>query len=193
MTIGFKLNADGDISLDTNKHWTLLSTYQELVRQRLEITFRTFQTEWFLDTSFGMPYLASFDGTATILGKGLSKDDIDALFVSKIRKDPDVLKLEAFSSTYNQYTRNYDVRMEVKTIDGLLRVDVPSIKPWDEVVYPTPEQTVLRPTCDFDLIAIDNELHPYVHYYAPMGPTFGWIGALDYGLDNQLIFPTLEG
>lgn len=175
MTIGFKLNADGDISLDSDKKWNLLSTYQELVRQRLEITFRAFQTEWFLDTSFGMPYLKSFDGSATILGKGLSQRDIDALFISKIRKDPDVLSLESFSSVYNQYTRNYDVRMEVKTRDGLLRVDVPSIKPWDEIEYPTPEQTDLRPSCDFEFSQISNELHPIIHENLPEGGEITWI------------------
>lgn len=186
MTIGFKINEQGDISLDANKKWVVLNTYQELVQQRLRTKFRAFQTEWFLDTSYGMPYLASLNGTATILGKGMSQADIDSLFVSEIRKDPDVLKLESFKSEYNKYTRSYDVTFDAVTRDGLLRVDVLSSKPWEEVSYPTPEETTLQPTCDFNLLNISNELHPIVHYYFPMGPTFGWIGALDYGLDGDL-------
>lgn len=192
MTIGFKINEQGDISLDANKKWTILTTYQELVQQRLRTKFRAFQTEWFLDTSYGMPYLASSNGTATILGKGMSQADIDSLFVSEIRKDPDVLKLESFRSEYNKYTRSYDVVFDAVTRDGLLRVDILSSKPWEEVSYPTPEETTLRPTCDFDLIALDNELHPIVHYYMPMGPAFGWIGALDYGLDSDLEYTPPE-
>ena len=185
--IGFKLNSDGDIYRENGKI-AVLSTVQEYVRQRLQIKFRTFQTEWWLDQSFGMPYKANFEGGATILGKGMSKQDIDALFVLEARKEPEVIRIEYFNSKYNSSTRLYDVNFEVVTRDGLLRAEVASLLPYEEDTYPTPSGNGLESACGINPLTQSQEIHPIVHYYMPMGPTFGWIGDLDYGLDNDLEF-----
>lgn len=183
--IGFKLNEDGDIYKESGKI-ALLSTVQEYVRQKLQIKFRTFQTEWFLDQAFGMPYLSNYTGGATILNKGMDKADIDALFVFEIRQEPEVIKLQYFNSNYNAYTRLYDTTFEVVTRDGLLRSSVPSILPYQEVTYPTPNGNGLKNSCGFNAISDTINIHEIVHWYYPQGVTFGWISDLDIALDNNL-------
>ena len=183
--IGFKLNSDGDIYREDNKI-AVLSTVQEYVRQRLQIKFRTFQTEWWLDQSFGMPYKANFEGGATILGKGMSKQDIDALFVLEARKEPEVIRIEYFNSKYNSSTRLYDVNFEVVTRDGLLRAEVVSLQPYEEDTYPTPNGSALKSACGFNALQDSVDIHETVHWYYPQGATFGWISDLDIGLDSNL-------
>lgn len=136
----FKLGEDGDIMIRGGK-FTLLDTIQEAVRQRLQITLNTFQGEWFLNTQFGIPY------KQRILAKGLSKKEVDAIFIAEINKDPDVIKILYFSSTYNSLKRGYDLVFEVLTTDGKLRVYSPFQTPNDEVLYPTPPEFTIQPSC----------------------------------------------
>lgn len=183
--IGFKLNESGDIYKESGKI-ALLSTVQEYVRQKLQIKFRTFQTEWFLDQSFGMPYLSNYIGGATILSKGMTQSDIDALFVFEVRQEPEVIKLQYFQSSLNTYTRMYDTTFEVVTRDGLLRTSIPSQLPYQEVTYPTPTGNIIKSSCGFDVLGDSVDIHEIVHWYYPQGQTFGWISDLDIGLDSNL-------
>lgn len=138
--IDFKLGEDGDVIISNGK-FTLLDTIQEAVRQRLQIVLNTFQGEWFLNTTFGIPY------RQRILGKGLTKTEIDAIFLNKITQDPDVIKVLSFFSTYNSIKRGYDLTFEVLTVEGKLRVYSPFETPNDEVLYPTPPEFVIKPSC----------------------------------------------
>jgi hypothetical protein len=178
---GFKLDANGDIEVDSTGKMLLLSTYQELVKQRLQIKLRTFKGEWWLDTSFGIPYRDTGDGRA-IIGKGYSKTDIDALYVAAIKSDPDVLSIKYFNSTYNSITRLYDLNFEVKVRNENLTTTSYSA-PWQEETY-TYNPTTLTSSCNIDFGDWVAELHPIVHTYLPYGTTFGWLGALDTGLNT---------
>ncbi len=171
--IGFKLDTNGDLSLDSNKKWPLLKTYAEAVKQRLQIKMRSFRGEWFLDTSFGIPYRDTGDGRA-IIGKGYSKQEVDAIYLSEIRQDPDVTGIKYFVSNYNPINRMYDLNFEVTTIDGDLRVDAPSLYAWQEVTYEY-NPSALRSACDIDLFGWSDELHPIVHEDLPAGGQYTWI------------------
>lgn len=176
MAIGFKLDNDGDLSIGSDGHIPLLSTFQEAVKQRLQIKFRTFQTEWWLDVTFGIPWLRSANDTGTILGKGLSKPEIDAVLISEARKDPDVLEITNFVSTLNKFTRAYDVNFECVAREGLLRVNIPSLSPSEEVTYPIPSDSGLSPSCNVSPIAWAVDLHPIVHEDLPeaLQPPYPW-------------------
>lgn len=169
---GFKLNSNGDISIDSNKRWLTLTSYQELVRQRLEIKLKTFRGEWFLDTTFGVPYRDNGDGKS-IIGKGYSKSDIDALFITLIKQDPDVLSIKYFNATYDTITRLYDLKFEVQTRDGtLLSFDVYK-QAWEEESYLYVENNI-TPLVDINQWSLD--IHPIVHEDTPeaLQPPYDW-------------------
>lgn len=170
---GFKLDANGDIEVDSNGKMLLLSTYQELVKQRLQIKLRTFKGEWWLDTSFGIPYRDTGDGRA-IIGKGYSKTDIDALYIAAIKSDEDVLSIKTFSSTYNPVTRLYDLNFEVKVRNGDL-LSSSYVPVWNEETY-TYNPTTLTSSCDINFSDWVTDLHPTVHQDLPdaLQPPYNW-------------------
>jgi len=142
---GFKLSSDGDIDTDNNGKMLLLSTFQELVQQRLSIKLKTFKGEWFLDTFFGIPYRDTGDGKS-IIGKGFTKRDTDAVYIAAINEDVDVEGIQYFASVYNPLQRAYDLVFEVRTKDELLNSKVSAVYPWDEETY-VYNTTLLQSSC----------------------------------------------
>lgn len=167
--IGFKLTDTNDIEVDSDGRIQLLSTVQEAVKQRLSIKLRTFQNEWFLDTTFGIPYRQG------ILGKGFTNAERDAYYISVINQDPDVNRIVYFKSTYNGISRLYDLQFEVNVDDEQLRVEVPSILPSEEVDYGTGTNTALQSSCNVQYLNWSNELHPIIHTDLPEGGQYTWI------------------
>lgn len=171
---GFKLNSDGDIDVDNRGKMLLLATKQELVKQRLQIKLKTFKGEWWLDTSFGIPYRDTGDGKA-IVGKGLTKKDIDSIYIAAINEDQDVNSIEYFYSEYNSMQRIYNVSFEVRTSDELLTSLSAAMKPWEEETY-SYNSTILSSSCNVDFSDWATELHPIVHtdLEAALAPPYAW-------------------
>lgn len=103
-----KLDIDGDIDFTSND-FTLTTTESESLRQRLIIKLSTFQEEWFLDQSVGVPYYQE------IFGKGRAKESIDAIFKTKILEEPAVISLVEFVSSLNTGDRSYSLSFKVKS------------------------------------------------------------------------------
>jgi hypothetical protein len=155
--IDFKLSDNSDIQIVGGK-FILLETTQESVRQRLQTKYRTSKGEWFLNTTYGIPYFDGvFGGVTTqgILGKNYSKSEIDAIFINETNIETDVIRITRFNSELNRLSRAYDVDLEVLTTDGLIRVVIPSISPNDEIEYPVPPEFVVTPDCGADNTPID--------------------------------------
>lgn len=171
---GFKLNANGDIDIDSNGHMLLLQTKQELVRQRLEIKLRTWRGEYWLDTSFGIPYRDNGDGKA-IIGKGYTQKDVDALYIAAIREDEDVNSIEYFNSEYNPVSRDYSLKFEVKVDDEILSSYGRTLQAWQEETY-TYNTSVITSSCDINFSDWVIELHPTVHEDLPdaLQPPYTW-------------------
>ncbi len=171
---GFKLSSDGDIDVDNSGKMLLLSTFQELVQQRLSIKLKTYKGEWWLDTTFGIPYRDTGDGKA-IIGKGFTKADIDALYIAAIREDRDVQSIEYFNSEYNSTFRNYNVAFEVKGLDGLLNSSAVAKQAWEEVTY-NYNPSFVTSSCNIDFTDWVLELHPVVHQELPaaLQPPYEW-------------------
>ena len=90
----------------TNGGTTVTSDITEAVMQRLFITLKTFEGEWYLNTDHGIPYFQS------ILGAKNSKEAIDLIFQQKILQDPDVQAITEFTSTLGadrQYTLSFKI------------------------------------------------------------------------------------
>lgn len=103
-----KLTNDHDIDIVSND-FTLTQTESESLKQRLIIKLLTFQEEWFLDQTEGIPYYQS------ILGKNRSKESIDTIFKTAILDTPDVVSLLSFQSSIDNLTRIYTMSFKVQS------------------------------------------------------------------------------
>ena len=142
--IGFMLNPQTNDIEAVGGKIKLLSTVQESVRQRLSVKLRTFQGEWFLDTTYGVPYR----GLNGIIGGKKSKAEVDAIFISIINDEPEVQRIISFDSTYNAINRRYDLNFDVRVADELLRQEV-RLTASDEVLYPEPDDYHLTSNCPY--------------------------------------------
>ena len=82
----------------------------EVVAQRLFILLRSFQGEWFLNTTYGIPYFQN------ILGFKISKARVDSIFQQKILAEQGVAEIVSFDSTIAR--RGYSLSFSVKVLSG---------------------------------------------------------------------------
>jgi len=82
----------------------------DVVAQRLRIRLLTFREEWFLDTSYGVPYFQS------ILGHKIKKSAVDLIFQREILAENGVKELTLFESTFEN--RKYSLSFRVKVTTG---------------------------------------------------------------------------
>ena len=82
----------------------------DVVAQRLHIRLLTFREEWFLDTSYGVPYFQS------ILGFKIKKSAVDLIFQREILAENGVKELTFFESTFEN--RKYTLSFRVKVTTG---------------------------------------------------------------------------
>ena len=95
-----------------NGHLTPSYTTQsrvDVVAQRLLIRLRNFEGEWFLDTSYGVPYWS-------ILGHKIKKSAVDLIFQREILAENGVKELTFFESTFEN--RKYTLSFRVKVTTG---------------------------------------------------------------------------
>ena len=90
---------------------TTTMTYENklTVAQKLKIKLLTYQGEWFMDTTQGLPYFQ------TILVRGISKTTIDSLFQEAILSEPEVVEIVEFNSYIDPETRAYRLSFRVRT------------------------------------------------------------------------------
>ena len=96
-----------------NGHLTPSYTTQsrvDVVAQRLRIRLLTWQSEWFLDTSYGPPYMQR------ILGHKIKKSAVDLIFQREILAENGVKELTLFESTFEN--RKYSLSFRVKVTTG---------------------------------------------------------------------------
>lgn len=87
------------------------SEFVDAVAQRVFVMLRTFETEWYLNESTGVPYLSR------ILGFKVKKEVVDRILQQKILEVPGVADILEFSSTQS-IDRTYEVRMKIRTTSG---------------------------------------------------------------------------
>jgi hypothetical protein len=93
--------------------------FTETVAQRLKIRLLTFQEEWFLDTTYGVPYFQR------ILGKKkVTKSSIDLIFQEQILLEPGVKEIVSFNSTFSnrQYSMNFQVRVTTGEVTAPINI-----------------------------------------------------------------------
>ncbi len=99
---------DHDI-LFSNKDFALTQTQDESLAQRLTVKLRTWRSEWFLDSSVGIPYIES------VLGKNRSLIAIQAIFQQAILEEDSVLQLISLTTDLDKVNRILTVTFKVKS------------------------------------------------------------------------------
>ncbi len=85
----------------------------EVTGQRLMILLRTWLTEWFLDTTYGIPYRERI-----IAIKQTSKASTDLILQQKVLSDAGVKEIVSWDSTF--VNRKYTLTFKVKVVDGTI-------------------------------------------------------------------------
>lgn len=101
------LTTDGDIDLSSDDA-VFISTNLDSLRQRLNIRFAVWQGEWKYNELLGTPY-------REYIGKAFNKSTIDAEIKRQALLEPDVERLNSFSSAFDRNSRLYSCSFEVET------------------------------------------------------------------------------
>lgn len=106
-----KLGDNGDLVFP-NGRGSYTTNYGEVVAQRLTIRLRTFYSEWFLNSEYGVPYFE-------YMGKKVPKPRIDLILQEQILAEKGVSQILTFSSyidTKRKYFCNFSVRTDQGTV-----------------------------------------------------------------------------
>jgi len=103
--LGLRVGASG-------KKGLYLIDGDERIRQQLTITLRSFLGEWFLDTTYGVPYFEK------ILGKAPQQSVIASVFRTQIMSVPGVKSLQSLSLDMDRNNRVLSVAFTCDTIYG---------------------------------------------------------------------------
>lgn len=82
--------------------------------QRIVIRLRTFLGEWFINTSYGVPWLER------VLGHKVNRSSVDIVIQESILQDDLVSQVVEFTSSLDEQTRKYKCQFRVRVIDGTL-------------------------------------------------------------------------
>lgn len=85
--------------------------FTDSTAQRVYIMLRTFEGEWYLNISTGIPYYP------TILGTKVSKTVIDRIIQQKVLEVQGVADIVSFESSINS-DRVYECQMKIRDIGG---------------------------------------------------------------------------
>ena len=100
----------GDM-LFVNGTTPITDEFVDAVAQRVFIMLRTFESEWYLNDTTGVPYLTR------ILGYKVEKSTVDRILQQKILEQSGVADILEFNSTLSG-SRVYEASMRIRTTGG---------------------------------------------------------------------------
>jgi hypothetical protein len=106
-----KLLDSGELAID-NFDLVIVTGVDALV-QRLAIKLRHFLGEWFLDTSFGVPYYEH------VMKKNPDPAQMHAAFTNAILSTPGVVRLLEYDIFFDPFDRELQVDARILTVDGV--------------------------------------------------------------------------
>lgn len=110
MSADIKLTADHDLLFNSGD--IVLVDGAARIAQQIKVTLLTWYGEYFLDTTFGVPYLES------IMVKAPNRADIEWILRQRILDVPGVDRVDAMSIQYDNQTRNMLVTFSATTQEG---------------------------------------------------------------------------
>ena len=160
-----------DLVLDSKGDFRFTETVQESLAQRLSIRLNTFLGEWGYNTEFGTPY------RQRIWNGGLSKEELDALFIAIIQQEEDVDSVKNIISSLDRTTRTYKVeRVEIFCRDESLIIPIHSVERRQNI-YPSPKTFEDFQVCVFteEEYAIINRIYQWTNFTLQEGGENTWI------------------
>lgn len=112
-----KLTTSGDIDLGDNYTITLCDTEEQLVRQRIMITFGVNRGEWDYDLDYGVPWLENDSNKISILSK-VPKAVFDGYIKQAILTREGVESILEYNSTPDPKTRVITTTVKVLSTSG---------------------------------------------------------------------------
>lgn len=108
-----KLTTSGDLDLSTNDFQIL--TGIEAIRQELQIRYRFFLGEWFLNGLEGVPYVRD------VLKKNPNESRVRAVMTEVALDTPGVEKVANYVATLDAAARNLTVQLDIQAlVNGVL-------------------------------------------------------------------------
>lgn len=118
MGIDLRLSATHDLAVSRTGDLVLVDGLQR-VQQQIKVTLLTFLGEWFLDTTFGIPYLES------IMIKAPNRAEIEAIIRTKVREVPGVVRVPSVEVQIDAALRIGRITLEgIETDEGIVTVTV---------------------------------------------------------------------
>lgn len=113
--IDLKIDSTGDLVIENGD--LVLVDESEEVAQSMTIRYRTWQTEWILDVSIGVPYLDK------IFSTGISQQEKDTILKTVALSTPGVKDLIKYDYDRDEDTGDVTVTIEATTDDGDILVE----------------------------------------------------------------------
>lgn len=113
MTLDLALSDDHDLDLDLLGRASFVDG-ADRIAQQIKTTLLAFMGEWFLDTTFGVPYFED------VLVKSPDRASIEAIFRARIRAVPGVTQVQAMQLQMERQLRVLRVTYQADTSFGRL-------------------------------------------------------------------------
>ncbi|AYD65742.1 hypothetical protein DVB37_18835 [Achromobacter sp. B7] len=113
MALDLALSPDRDLDLDLLGRASFVEG-ADRIAQQINTTLLAFMGEWFLDTTFGVPYFED------ILVKSPDRSGIEAIFRARIREVPGVTQVSAMQLQLERQLRVLRVTYQADTTFGRL-------------------------------------------------------------------------
>lgn len=107
-----KLNERKNDLVFVNGACPMTEGVNDAVAQELTLRLRTFRGEWFRDITFGTPWMQR------VLGKKVDKSVVDIVIQEQIRKNPKVVQITHFESSFDSKAREYSCYFRVRSLEG---------------------------------------------------------------------------
>jgi hypothetical protein len=108
--ISYALDSDNDLFLLNGDIAVIIAAPE--AGQDIKTKLQTFQGEYFINTTFGVPYYQ------TIFQKPANIGIFDTAIRSMILSSPEVAKITKYQSAINSFKREYTVTFTVTLLDG---------------------------------------------------------------------------
>lgn len=154
----------GDILFD-NGDLVLIDDNLTSLWQRLSLNFSIWLGEWQFNLDYGFPY-------QQYLGKKTPKEVVDAAVRASVFKEPDVIRVENFQSSFNKQTRSYECYFDVITTE-LEVVSIAFIG--SEYSYPSPEETTQNLCPSLGEVEYGAKLYHLINFRLPFSGDTTWI------------------
>lgn len=163
--IDLQLDKDTGDLLFTDGDLVLIQTNLDSLWQRLSLNFSIWLGEWQFNLDYGFPY-------PSLLGKKTPKEVVDAAIKTAVFKEPDVLRIESFESSFNKETRSYEAYFTVITTE-LESVNIAFIG--TQYIYPSPEDLTEDLCPNFGDVVYGQKLYHLINFRLPITGDATWI------------------